>query len=312
MGRVLLFLILIAGINAAAVWWVSRPPTARHDPASTPGATALGIPAAPAGTWGALSVRTWSRPFAPATETLMTQYRAQGIQQVGVIVRDVRTGEVYERNADTLFDAGSLYKLFVLWQTQVAIRTNVLGDETKLTLTAAADRADEDGYRIGAYGETISVADARTLMIEASNNTAAVLLAQYFGWGTVQQLARRNGFAATTLIDRQTTTARDVSRFFGGIVSRTLDPTLTDADYDLMLTLLKEQQINTKLSVGFPPDAIFAHKTGDIPGAHHDAGILFLPDNRAICVTVLTAGDYDASVAFQRDLAAELWRDLTG
>ena len=32
----------------------------------------------------------------------------------------------------------------------------------------------------------------------------------------------------------------------------------------------------------------------------------------AICVTVMTTGDYDASVAFQRDLAAELWRDLTG
>lgn len=275
-------------------------------------AAVSGIPPGPAGTASAPVVQTWSRPLAPAVENLIAQYQAQGLEQVGIVIQDLGTGQTYERNADMLFDAGSLYKLFVLWQTQVAIRTNLLADTTKLTLTAAADRSDEDGYSIGAYGETISVADARALMISASNNTAAVLLAQYFGWGTVQQLVRRNGFAATTLIDRQMTSARDVGRFFSGIASRTLDPALTNADYDLMLTLLKEQQINTKLSLGFPADAVFAHKTGDIPGAHHDAGLLFLPDNRVIGVTVLTTGDYDASVAFQRDLAAELWRDLTG
>jgi beta-lactamase class A len=227
------------------------------------------------------------------------------------VIEDLHSGEVVARNADTQFDAGSLYKLFVLWQTQVAIRSNVLSDDSDLTLTAASDRSDEDGYALGAYGETVSVATARRLMIEASNNTAAVLLAEYFGWGTIQQLAQAHGFAETTLIDQQTTSASDIARFFDGIVNQTLDPRLGPDDYALMLALLENQEINTKLSTGFPPDATFAHKTGDVPGAHHDAGVLFLPDNRAICVTVLTTGDYDASVAFQHDLAATLWRNLT-
>ena len=43
---------------------------------------------------------------------------------------------------------------------------------------------------------------------------------------------------------------------------------------------------------------------------HHDAGIVFLPDGRTVSITVMTAGDYDASVQFQHDLAALLWQVL--
>src|SRR5436305_255311 len=89
-------------------------------------------------------------------------------------------------------------------------------------------------------------------------------------------------------------------------------PRLTPDDYSLMLELLKEQEVNTKLSTGFPDGTIFAHKTGDLTGAHHDAGVVFLPDGRTVSVTVMTAGDYDASVQFQHDLAALLWQDLQG
>jgi beta-lactamase class A len=253
---------------------------------------------------------TWSPVVAPAVDSLIAQYAAQGIGPVGIVVEDLRTGENVTRSADVQFDAGSLYKLFVLWQTQIAIHNGVLTDTTDLTLTAANDRSDEDGYSLGAYGDTVSVTTARRLMIEASNNTAAVLLGEYFGWGTIQQVARSHGVTATTLVDQQTTSANDVARFFDGIINQTLDPRLGPNDYALMLSLLENQEVDTKLSTGFPADVVFAHKTGDVTGAHHDAGVLFLPGNRAICITVLTDGDYDPSVAFQHDLAVALWQDL--
>lgn len=317
--RILFLLIILAGINAGAVWWLSRSPkeeqagTAAVRTATqqtTPPRITIPLtpaPGAKAPTW----TPTWSPMVGAAVDALIAQYTPQGVGPVGVVIEDVHSGEVVARNADAQFDAGSLYKLFVLWETQVAIHNNVLTDDSDLTLTAANDRSDEDGYSLGSYGDTVSVATARRLMIEASSNTAAVMLAEYFGWGTIQQLARAHGFAATTLIDQQTTTASDVARFFDDLVNRTLDPRLGPDDYALMLDLLENQEVDTKLSTGFPANATFAHKTGDVPGAHHDAGVLFLPDNRAICVTVLTGGDYDASVAFQHDLAATLWQDLT-
>jgi beta-lactamase class A len=325
-ARVLLFLILLAGINAGAVWWLSRSPkapqpsapvaqateTASRSTASQTAPPRIAVPLTPAPSATAeVWTPTWSPAVGPAVDALVAQYAAQGINQVGIVIEDLRSGEIVARNADRTFDAGSLYKLFVLWQTQVAIRNNVLNDDSDLTLTAANDRSDEDGYSLGAYGDTVTVSTARRLMIEASNNTAAVLLAEYFGWGTIQQLARAHGFIATTLVDQQTTTATDIARFFDGIVNQTLDARLQPEDYALMLSLLENQEVDTKLSTGFPADATFAHKTGDVPGAHHDAGVLFLPDNRAICITVLTAGDYDASISLQHDLAVTLWHDLT-
>ena len=105
-------------------------------------------------------------------------------------------------------------------------------------------------------------------MIIASNNTAAQVLGQYFGWGTVDQLVRAHGFAGTIVSGQASTTARDVTRFFDGLLDQTLDPTLTPDDYALMLGLLKDQEVNTKLSTGFPDGTIFAHKTGDLTGAH--------------------------------------------
>ncbi len=252
-----------------------------------------------------------AQALGPTIDQEIARYQPQGITGVGLVIADGRSEDTIERNADDRFAAGSLYKLFLLWRTQVEIRQHKLFDTTQLMLTAQNDDADEDGYALGAYGDTVSVADLRRLMITASNNTAAQVLGQYFGWGTVDQLLRAHGFTATVVSGPARTTPREVARFLDGLVNRTLDPLLTPDDYTLMIGLLKEQQVNTKLSTGFPDGTVFAHKTGDVPGAHHDVGIIFLPDGRAISIIVMTSGDYDASVQLQHDLAALLWNGLS-
>lgn len=251
-----------------------------------------------------------AQTLGPAVDQIIAQYQPQGITGVGLVIEDGRAEDTIERNADSDFAAGSLYKLFLLWRTQVEIRQHKLFDNTQLMLTAQNDDSEEDGYSLGAYGDTVSVADLRRLMITASNNTAAQMLGQYFGWGTVDQLVRAHGFTATVISGQAHTTPRDVTRFFDEVVNHTLDPLLTPDDYTLMLDLLKDQEVNTKLSTGLPDGTVFAHKTGDVPGAHNDAGVIFLPDGRAIAITVMTAGDYDASVQLQHDLAALLWSGL--
>lgn len=246
----------------------------------------------------------------PDLDALIAEYTAQGLTRIGIEIEDDRSGDTVERSADDTFAAASLYKLFVLWRTQIEIRQGRLADDSELKLTAANDDAAEDGYAIGTYGDAVSVADLRRLMIAASNNTAAQVLAQWFGLGTIDQMLRKNGFIATTVVGPPITTPREVTRFFAGVLHHDLDPTLQPEDYDLMLELLKEQQVNFKLSTGFPDGTIFAHKTGDITGAHHDAGIVYLPDGRAVCITAMTAGDYDVSLQFQHDLAALVWKTL--
>lgn len=313
--RTLLFLILM-GFGVSLVVW-------RTSPAAPLPGQLTAFPTAHAPTTvtrrGTIPPRDTVAPprgtglaqtLGPVVDQLIAQYQLRGITGVGLVIEDGRDADTIERDADSDFAAGSLYKLFLLWRTQVEIRQNKLFDDTQLMLTAQNDDSEEDGYSLGAYGDTVSVADLRRLMITASNNTAAQVLGQYFGWGTVDQLLRAHGFTATVVSGQAHTTPREVTRFFDGIVNRTLDPLLTPDDYTLMLDLLKEQEVNTKLSTGLPGGTVFAHKTGDVPGAHNDAGVIFLPNGRAVTITVLTAGDYDASVQLQHDLAAMLWSAL--
>ena len=316
--KTLLTLVLMGFIVSVIVWRSSPSAPLLGQPTALPTARTpvLPTPTAQRGTRIPRNTVAPRRPglaqtLGPLVDQIIAQYQPQGVTDVGLVIEDGRPEDTIERNADSDFAAGSLYKLFLLWRTQVEIRQHKLFDDTELMLTAQNDDSAEDGYSIGAYGDTVSVADLRRLMITASNNTAAQVLGQYFGWGTVDQLVQAHGFTATVISGQAHTTPRDVTRFFDGIINQTLDPLLTPDDYTLMLDLLKDQEVNTKLSTGLPDGTIFAHKTGDVPGAHHDAGIIFLPDGRTITITVMAAGDYDASVALQHDLAALLWSGLS-
>ncbi len=311
----MLLLILVATVISIVMWRTAQPSRPTRATVASINPTSV-ISTASASTTANATARQNApkvfRTLRPAIDDLIQQYATQGITRVGVVIEDDRTGETLEQNADALFASASLYKLFVLWRTQIEIRQGRLSDGSLLPLTAANDASAEDGYVLGPYGDTVTVADLRRLMISSSSNTAAQVLAQWFGLGTIEQLLRANGFTATSVLGEPRTTAREVTRFLEGVVNRNLDPHLQPDDYALMLTLLKEQQVNTKLSIGFPDGTVFAHKTGDIPGAHHDAGVIFLPDGRSITITVLTGGDYDASVRFQHDLAELLWQDQAG
>ncbi len=55
-----------------------------------------------------------------------------------------------------------------------------------------------------------------------------------------------------------------------------------------------------------PSDVAFAHKTTNLDGVPHDAGVLTLANGRVSYITVLTEGGYTASQAFMRDLALTL------
>lgn len=278
---------------------------------ATPAAALAATPPAPLA-----AVAPAAPTSSPATlghdlDALLARYTAQGLGRAAIVVADQRTGVDLAIAPDQVFPAASLYKLIVLWKVQLEIRAGHLADDTPLELTADNDDSADDGYQLGPYGSTISVADARRLMITQSNNTAAwALVGAVGGWAAVDPLPRERGLAHTALLPEPTTTAADVTRFFRGLLARDLDPDLAPADYDLMLALLQAQEVNTFLPTGLPAGTPFAHKTGELDDVVHDAGILLLPGGRAIYLTVLTQGDYDVCVQFMHDVAQLAWQAL--
>ncbi|MFN8515308.1 MAG: serine hydrolase [Thermomicrobiales bacterium] len=235
---------------------------------------------------------------------LVGSYQALGV--AGVVVTEGGGDPVVAVNADDIFATASLYKLFVLWGVQRAIAAGDLDDTTLLTFTEEDDDSEDDGYLPWSYGDQVTVAEARELMITASNNSASWLLARTIGWGEIDQLIQANGFPHSSTVAGMSTPT-EIAAFFDGIVTRTLDRHLRASDYATMLQLLRGQLINSYLSPGFPPGADFAHKTGNLPGIINDAGILFLPGGRVVTIVAMTEGDEEASFALLYEVAAAVW-----
>jgi beta-lactamase class A len=51
-----------------------------------------------------------------------------------------------------------------------------------------------------------------------------------------------------------------------------------------MLTLLEGQQINDRLPAYLPEGTIVAHKTGNLDGLVHDAGVIYTPSGPVVVV----------------------------
>jgi beta-lactamase class A len=77
-----------------------------------------------------------------------------------------------------------------------------------------------------------------------------------------------------------------------------------------MIEVLKGQEFNEKIPAGLPPETPVAHKTGDIVGIHHDAGIVFPPGEAPYVLVVLTSG-FDKEEEANRliaDLSRAIWK----
>ena len=248
--------------------------------------------------------------FGRQVEELVARYEAEGVTAAGVVAREAGGALLAQANPDQVFPAASLYKLFVLWKVQAEIGAGRLRDDSELVLEPEDYDAEDDEAPFAPPGSVVTVAEARRLMVTQSNNTAAWLLARTVGWEAIEALLRARGFARSTVVGEQLTSAREVTAFFEGVVDRTLDPALGPAEYAMMLDLLKAQELATPLAPELPAGAVFAHKTGSLPGVANDAGALLLPDGRVVYLTVLAEGDEAASAALMGEVAELVGRAL--
>lgn len=236
----------------------------------------------------------------------------EGLDAASVIIKDGATGQVIQVYPDQVFSSASLYKIFVLWKVQVEINAGRLSEDSLIPRVVYSDESPSDeAVSEPTTDGTISVGEARRLMITLSDNSAAWSLAWAVGWYNIDAMLTRHNYTVTKLDqDIPVTTAAEVTRFFEELNNQTLDDALSQADYAVMLDLFKDQQINSKLPAGLPDGAIFAHKTGNLDSVTHDAGILYTPDGRAVYITVMTDGNYGAGQDLMERVAEFSWQNL--
>jgi beta-lactamase class A len=177
-----------------------------------------------------------------------------------VVVVDLRTGARVEHLGDRQVRSASLYKLFVAREELRRIAAGAL----------RRDAPANDGQ-----GRTID--QCLEAMIVASDNACGVAGLNLVGRGALDAGLHQDDYVATMLSNPQRTSAEDIALFLTRAHNGTLLGPDGGAQSAELYALLARQQVNDRLPTGLPPGTPIAHKTGDIIGWAHDAGVITTP-----------------------------------
>jgi beta-lactamase class A len=201
---------------------------------------------------------------------------------IGVVATALGSGQSFGVNADQRFIAASLYKLFVLDAAEAAIESGALDPARVLTMTPAMAAADP--YADLQAGTRITVDCALHTMVEMSGNSAADMLEDRVG-GDVASRLEAEGLDHTVITsERAFTSPSDVAKFLQEVAR---GEAVSTAASRRMLDLLRAQQQSDRLPVPLPLNVEVAHKTGELPGVRHDAGIVFAPSGAYVLVVMV-------------------------
>lgn len=197
----------------------------------------------------------------------------------GIAIKNLKTGESYFANEHKKFDTGSIYKLWIMATAFDQVKEGLLEEDQILSQKIAVlnrkfNIASEAAERTTG-SITLPVYGAIFQMISYSDNYSALLLSEKVRLSRVADFLKTHGFSESKVgIDgsNPTTTAWDTALFFEKLyLGQLTDETYTEK----MIQILKEQKLNNKLPKYLPENTIFAHKTGEIYGFSHDAGIVY-------------------------------------
>lgn len=217
---------------------------------------------------------------------------------VGVAIKNLKTKECITINEGTVFPSASTIKLVVMCEILSKVNENKYRLDDVIKLTDGMKTGGDGILKELEPGHGFTLKEIITLMIILSDNTAANMLIDMAGMDHVNDMALKLGLKSTKLQRRMMdsaaakagrenfTCARDMLRILelmheGSIINKYYS--------DMMLHILKRQQVGGRLNLYLPDDVVIAHKTGDLDRLEHDVGIVYLPDCTYI-ICVLTNG----------------------
>ena len=234
------------------------------------------------------------RPAAASTADLVAhldEITASFPGGVGLWIADPNAATpLYTRNPDEHVIAASLYKLGLLVEAERRVDTGELKYGDLIAIQPediTADGSFEDA------GTELTIDQALEAMITISDNGAALALWHFLGPENINATLAKIGLPdfhiALSDAEDHVVTPRAIGTYLTMLAKKQL---ISAAASDRMLARLERQQINNRLPADLPDGVVVAHKTGNLVGAVHDAGIIFTPFGPRI-VVAMTWDAYD-------------------
>jgi len=207
-----------------------------------------------------------------------------------VAVKDPRTGFHWSQNAFPMRSA-SLIKLFIMVEAFEQMKTAQLLSDTVLSFTESDRVAGSGLLQELPAGTSRTVLELVELMITESDNIATNLLIDLLGMSAINARIRALGctdtilrrrmmdFAAAAAGRENTTSVTDVVH----VLSLLHDARCVNPEADsAMRAILGRQTDRCKIPFLLPAAVTCQNKTGELPGAEHDAGIVLTPQGSYI------------------------------
>lgn len=262
---------------------------------------------------------------------------------VSIYVNDTSRGCICEINSDRIYHAASIIKISLLYEALLQAKKGQLSLDDKYILQSDDIVGGAGVLQLMTPGTVFTVNDLLTLMIDVSDNTATNILHDILKKDNVNKSLKQLGlyntlFARKLMISDPSgsfsyTTARDTAV----LLNEFLECKYLDKEYaNIGLDILYRQQYNDRISHDLllcsscneilgqnnicpscgtktweedPIEVSFAHKTGEINGTRHDAGILKV-GNKDIIVVCLTdkLENYDEALKMQKELGRIVYK----
>lgn len=208
----------------------------------------------------------------------------------GIVIKHLKTGETYSTKEHEVFEAGSLYKLWVMAEAFQQIKEGALKEEDLLAQDVATINKkfgiDQSTAELKQGRITMTVSQALDQMIAISHNYAALLLSERLKNSSIMHFLKEQGFRESHLGDKSNppkTTPSDIALFYEKLYKGEL---IDETSSRKMIELLKRQKMSYGIPKYLPKDLVIAHKTGDIEWFKHDGGIVFTKNGDYIIVVL--------------------------
>lgn len=211
-----------------------------------------------------------------------------------IYVKSLNTGAATAIEGDRVYPTASLFKVPLLVEV---LRQQSLGLFHMDTPVRLEQRhwADGAGVLQAEIGNQIPVQRLLELMIGVSDNVAALALLELVGTDNVNITLQSNDLQLTRLRigeasrdwggkpGENTTTAREMGLLLEKLATGKI---LNESDSREAVRLLGLEQQAAWLPGMLPAAARVAHKSGELPGVRHDAGLVYTPRNQFVVVVL--------------------------
>ncbi len=215
-----------------------------------------------------------------------------------VVIKNLNTNDYYAYHEREEFLSASLYKLWTMGAVYEKIEAGKL--KKNQVISAQVEELNEQ-FRIASEEAELTegsvsypVEDALEQMITISHNYAALLLTSTIRLQSTKEFLAEYGFTNSYVgADLPKTTAHDIAKYYELLYKKQIVNSIYSEE---MMARLQRQRLNDRIPKYLPEDVKVAHKTGELYGFKHDAGIVFAPFGDYIIV-LLTESKNPADTA---------------